>query len=54
MRKNKQSESETVSQQQVIKRYHERELVRNNEYKIYHMHIKEQDKYHAILIKHDN
>ena len=54
MRKNKQSESETVSQQEVIKRYHERELVRNNEYKIYHMHIKEQDKDQTILIKYNS
>ena len=38
----------------MIKRYHETELVFNNEYKIYHMHIKEQDKDQTILIKYNN
>ena len=28
--------------------------MRNNEYKIYHMHIKVQDKDQVILIKHNN
>ena len=35
----------------MIKRYHETELVFNNEYKIYHMHVKEQDKDQTIFIK---
>ena len=54
MHKNKQSESKIVPWQQAIKRYQETRLVRNNEYKIYHMHIKEQDKYRTIFIKHNN
>ena len=40
IKKNKQSESEIVPWQQVTVRYHEMELVHNNEYKIYRMYIK--------------
>ena len=54
MNENKQSGSETVPWQQVIKHYHETELVYNNKYKIYHMHIKEQDKDQAIFIKYSS
>ena len=38
--KNKQSGSEDILWWQVIKHYYEIELIHNNEYKIYHMHIK--------------
>ena len=54
MYENKQSESEIVLWQQVIVCYHEMRLVHNNEYKIYCMHIKMQDKDQTIFIKHSS
>ena len=54
MYENKQSESEIIPWQQVIVHYHEMRLVHNNEYKIYCMHIKMQDKDQTIFIKYSS
>ena len=54
MYENKQSESEIIPWQQVIVHYHEMRLVHNNEYKIYHVHIKIQDKDQTIFIKYSS
>ena len=54
MYENKQSESKIVPWQQIIVRYHEMRLVHNNEYKIYRMHIKMQNKDQTIFIKYNS
>ena len=37
-----------------VMRYHKTELVRNNKYKIYRMHVKDQNKNQTIFIKLSN